>query len=91
MTHDFLNRFLLHLVSLQGGCLLILHQRKFPLRRTGDHMDVLVSKVVLTHRRRRRRCQIRLLESEFTLFQIRRSSSTSFNLLNADDFFGVEF
>ena len=50
----FYVRFLLHLVSLQGGCLLILHQKKFPLRLTGDHMDVLVSKVVLTHRRRRR-------------------------------------
>lgn len=50
----FYVRFLLHLVSLQGGCLLILHQKKFPLRLTGDHMDVLVSKVVLTHQRRRR-------------------------------------
>ena len=55
-THDFYVRFLLDLVSLQEGCLLILHQKKFPQRLTGDRMDVLVSKVVLTHRRRRR-CQ----------------------------------
>jgi len=52
-------------------------------------MDVLVSKVVLTHRRR---CETSLRKLIHAVSKyIRRSCSTSFYLLNGDDFLGVEF